>query len=247
MHHSPIAILSDIHSNLDALEAVCTDLDACGVDNILCLGDTIGYAAWPEECVARVRQRGWTTLLGNHDAALGSRSAKEEMNDVAAAGIDYAEKVLRPESRAWLEELPRIVSRPGMVFTHASLDRSEEWPYIVDVASSILHFRQQKAPISFVGHTHRPVVVHLGSRRALKAALPEETPTPLPSSGKIAVNVGSVGQPRDEDPRACYVLYRPDQQEVEFRRVEYDVKAAQKAIRRAGLPAFAAKRLGAGI
>jgi predicted phosphodiesterase len=247
MHRSPIAILSDIHSNLHALDAVIADLKATKVDNVVCLGDFVGYAAFPDECIARVREQGWAAVLGNHDDALDNPSAKEMMNDVAVAGIRYAENHVSVDHRLWLEELPRTLTRSHLIFTHASLERSEEWPYLVDVESALLHFVEQKVPICFVGHTHRPMVINLQDKGKLDVLTPgEEADIQLPSAGKTTVNVGSVGQPRDGDPRACYTLYFPKLHAVEFRRVEYDVRAAQKAIRDAGLPGFAASRLAKG-
>ena len=247
MHRSPLAILSDIHSNLDALEAVTAELDATGVDNGVCLGDVVGYAAYPEECINRVRQRGWHTVLGNHDDALDKPLAKALMNDVANAGLRLAEEQVSSGNREWLDSLPVKLSRTHAVFTHASLDSPEEWPYLIDVESAMLHFLAQQIPLCFVGHTHRPMVLNWQSKSKLDVLIPTQEQIPLLRSGKTTVNVGSVGQPRDGDPRACYVLYFPQTHHVEFRRTPYDVKAAQKAIRKAGLPSFAAKRLAQGF
>ena len=247
MHGGPLAILSDIHSNLDALEVVMAELDAAGIDNVVCLGDVVGYAAYPEECINRVRQRGWHTVLGNHDDALDNPLAKGQMNDVANAGLRLAEKQVSGGNREWLDSLPMKLSRPHAVFTHASLDSSEEWPYLIDVKSALLHFLVQQIPLCFVGHTHQPMVINCQSKSKLDVLIPTQEQILLPKSGKTTVNVGSVGQPRDGDPRACYVLYFPQTHHVEFRRIAYDVKAAQKAIRNAGLPSFTAKRLAQGF
>ena len=250
MHRSPLAILSDIHSNLHALEAVCADLDSLGIDNVVCLGDIVGYAAQPEECINLIRQRGWPSVLGNHDDALDNPLAKNEMNDVANAGIRYSEKQVSAGNREWLASLPKKISRTHEVFTHASLDRSEAWPYLIDVESALLHFLRQRLPLCFVGHTHRPMILSWQLRTKLQVTLPTLPAAhkiPISQSGKTTVNVGSVGQPRDGDPRACYAVYYPNLPAVEFRRVEYDVQAAQKAIHNVGLPAFAAKRLAQGL
>ena len=247
MHRSPLAILSDIHSNLDALEAVTAELDAAGVENVVCLGDVVGYAAYPEECVNRVRQRGWHVVLGNHDDALDNPLAKEQMNDVANAGILLAEKQVSADNRAWLGSLPMKLSRKHAVFTHASLDFSEEWPYLNDVESALLHFLAQQIPLCFVGHTHRPMVINWQGKSKLDILIPSHEQIQLSHSGKTTVNVGSVGQPRDGDPRACFVLYFAHTHHVEFRRIPYDVKSAQKAIRKAGLPPLAASRLAQGF
>ncbi|MFA7343985.1 MAG: metallophosphoesterase family protein [Terrimicrobiaceae bacterium] len=247
MHRSPLAVLSDIHSNLDALEAVTAELDAADIDNVVCLGDVVGYAAYPEECINLIRRRGWHTVLGNHDDALDNTSAKEQMNDMANAGVRLAEKQVSGGNREWLGSLPMKLSRAHAVFTHASLDSSEEWPYLIDVESALLHFLEQQIPLCFVGHTHRPMVINWHHKAKLDVVVPTPEKIPLPRTGKTTINVGSVGQPRDGDPRACYTLYFPNTHHVEFRRVPYDVKAAQKAIRKAGLPPFAANRLAQGF
>jgi len=247
MHRSPLAVLSDIHSNFDALEAVCADLDAAGVDNVVCLGDIVGYAAYPDECITRVRERGWHTVRGNHDAALDKPEAREEMNDVAVAGLRWAEARVSPENREWLASLPLRFHRTHTIFTHASLDHSQEWAYLIDVESALLHFLRQRFPLCFVGHTHRPMILSWQRKTKLEVLIPGPEKIPLSPLGKTTINVGSIGQPRDGDPRACYVLYRPETHQIEFRRVEYDIKAAQKAIRAAGLPSFTAKRLSQGL
>lgn len=247
MHRSPLAILSDIHSNLDALDAVTAELDAAGIDNVVCLGDVVGYAAYPDECISRIRKRGWHTVLGNHDDAMDNAPAKAQMNDVANAGIRLAEKQVSTDNRKWLGALPMRFSRTHMTFTHASLDSSGDWPYLIDVESALLHFLAQQNPLCFVGHTHRPMVVHWQRAAKLDVLIPNEEPFTIAKTGKTTINVGSVGQPRDGDPRACYVRFYPGTHHVEFHRVEYDVKSAQNAIRKAGLPAFAAKRLEQGL
>ena len=247
MHRSPLAILSDIHSNLDALDAVTAELDAAGIDNVVCLGDVVGYAAYPDECINRIRARGWHTVLGNHDDALDNSPAKAQMNDVANAGIRHAEKQVSSENRKWLASLPMRYNRSHTVFTHASLDTSEDWPYLIDVESALLHFLAQQIPLCFVGHTHRPMIIHWQRAAKLDVLIPNGDPIDLAKTGKPPLHLGSVRQPRGRDPRASYVLYFPATHHVEFRRVAYDVKSAQRAICKAGLPAFAAKRLEQGL
>jgi len=246
MHRSPLAVLSDIHSNLHALDAVCADIDRLGIENVVCLGDIVGYAAFPNECISRVRARGWPTVLGNHDHAVGNPATLADMNETAAEGIRFSERSLSAENRAWLAALPTRFIRTRELFTHASLFAPNEWHYIMDVESALLHFLRQRLPLCFVGHTHRPMILSWQRTAGLEAYVPGSGLIPLPSRGKSTVNVGSVGQPRDGDPRACYALYHHKPHEVEFRRVEYDIKAAQLAIREAGLPAFTGRRLAKG-
>lgn len=239
----PVAVLSDIHSNLHALDAVCADLDRLAIQDVVCLGDIVGYAAFPDECASRVRERGWPSVLGNHDAAVGNPVALREMNDTAGAGIRWSERQMSEENRAWLANLPGRITRTREVFTHASLFAPEEWLYLLDVESALLHFFRQRAPVCFIGHTHRPMILSWQRTAGLMAHVPGSGRIPLPARGKVTVNVGSVGQPRDGDPRACYVLYYPTSNEVEYRRVPYDIRSAQQAIREARLPSFTGRRL----
>lgn len=243
MPSRPLAVLSDIHSNLHALDAVCADLDRLGIQDVVCLGDIVGYAAFPDECTARVRERGWPSVLGNHDAAVGNPRTLLDMNDTAGAGIRWAEQKMSADNRAWLAALPARINRPREVFTHASLFAPEEWQYLLDVESALLHFLRQRSPVCFIGHTHRPMILTWQRSAGLEALVPGNGLIPLPARGKVTLNVGSVGQPRDGDPRACYVLYHPKSNEVEFRRVEYDIRAAQQAISQARLPSFTGRRL----
>lgn len=242
-----IAIFSDIHSNLQAFEAVMGDMEKVKPDAMHCLGDIVGYAADPAACLARIRALGCPCILGNHDEAVVSRAdPSETMNETAVAGIRLSRKQLAPDDVAWLEGLPFSQKSKQAVFTHASLSEEEPWLYVIDQYDAEIHFGAQRSRVCFCGHTHRPGIwaEHSDGWIAFRKG---EGEIQLPRDGKVLVNAGSVGQPRDGDRRACYAVFDAERKTVEFRRVEYDIPAAAAAILHARLPRFTAQRLVAGI
>ncbi len=241
--NTPLAVISDIHSNFEALTAVLEDVRSQGVENIVCLGDTVGYASGVRSCVRTVRALGCPVLLGNHDEAACQSRPPEDFNDTAAAGIIFAAARLTEANRSWLSSLPKTLEISGLTFTHASLEKDYEWAYILGADDARMHFEEQRTPIAFCGHTHYPMVwIEESPMGRIRQRLGEGIVS-LPPSGKVLVNVGAVGQPRDGDPRSCYVIYRPETNTVEFRRVSYDLQQTRKKILRAKLPRFTANRL----
>lgn len=241
-----VAVISDIHSNVEALNAVVADIRNLGVDKIICLGDVVGYASGARACLRVLQELGCPTTLGNHDEAVAIDSTHlNDMNDTATAGILFARKRLNPAEKHWLAELPRDLVIDCVQFTHTSLAHPVPWPYIVSEDEARHHFLQQSGHLGFCGHTHRPMV-WMQDRDGRISNKEGKDSISLPDGGKVLVNVGAVGQPRDGDFRACYVIYRPDRKTVEFRRVTYDIKRTKKKIIRAGLPRFTAQRLSFG-
>ena len=241
-----IAVISDIHSNFEALAAVLDDVRSLEVSQVVCLGDIVGYASSVQACMRAVRELGCPVLLGNHDEAACLPAPPPDFNDTATAGIVFAAARLNELDRAWIAALPRTLAIEGVVFTHASLASSFGWPYIISPEDARRHFSAQSSHIAFCGHTHKPMVWWQESPAGQVTQRTGKETMPLPPGGKVLVNVGAVGQPRDGDPRACYVIYRPEQATVEFRRIEYDIKRAKRKIIRAGLPRFTAQRLSLG-
>lgn len=244
----PFALISDIHSNVEALDAVLRDIADAGIGRVLCLGDIVGYGPGARDCVLRVREEGFACLLGNHDdAAADPRARLSDFHEAAAAGIRIARARLSGEEKAWLLALPKAVSISGMQFSHASLAETEEdeWPYVLNPFDAALHFGAQVAPLAFCGHTHTPAVWIEVSPQEIGHVAGSGIMR-LPEKERCLVNVGSVGQPRDGDPRACYVIVR-ESRLVEFRRVEYDIEAAAEKILKAGLPRHNAERLREGL
>jgi len=245
MMQQVIAVFGDIHSNLEALEAVFADMDAIGVQGRVCLGDIVGYAANPSECLELVRSTGCPVVKGNHDAWAADDSALDEIRDSAQSGIEFSRRKLTPEQRDYLAGLPLVISEGDRHYVHASLDGLAEWPYVVEEQDARDHFRAQTHSICFCGHTHVPRVWHQDADGDIRSWRGEGR-IELPSGGKSLINAGSVGQPRDLCPDACYVVFDAGWRWVEFRRVPYDVGKTKRKIMRAKLPRFTAQRLSLG-
>ena len=245
MTASSFAVFSDIHSNLEALAAVLEDIATHGVRRMVCLGDIVGYAANPGKCVNRIRKLGCAVIRGNHDEAASGNCSLEDMRDVAKTGIEFSRRKLTPAQREWLAGLPIAATDGQCEFVHASLYNPSSWPYIFGAEDAMEHFTVQRCRIAFCGHTHVPMVAHLNGTGNLRFARGRGR-VPLFPGGKTLVNVGSVGQPRDGQPQACYVLCDPDADTVEFRRVDYDIARTRRKIMRAKLPRALAERLARG-
>lgn len=244
-----IAIFSDVHSNLEALQAVMADMERLNVQRRYCLGDLVGYGPDPIDCLDIIRDMGCPVLKGNHEAAVASTNFQQEMdeedmNTSALAGIELARKVLSNEQCAWLRGLPMTFAEDDIEFVHGSLDAPGEWWYVLSPDDAWLHFAAQRAPLCFCGHTHNPMLWHAeGSKLSVRPGVGR---LPISDQGKTLVNVGSVGQPRDLNPDACYVIYSREGKWVHFRRVRYDLRKTKKKIKEAGLPNYTARRLSEG-
>ena len=238
-----LAVLGDIHANLDALEAVLADCREQGVTDYLCTGDVVGYNARPHECLEIVRGLGCPVVMGNHDHYVSSCQNLEDFNPHAAAVIEWTRKQLSQDEMGFLSGLPFVVTRMGITLVHATMDDPASFGYVFDHLQAEAHFSHQVTPLCFHGHTHCPMIYEkqIGAVYRIDAQ-----DFRLPVGRKYFVNVGSVGQPRDGDPRAAYVLYDPQGRTIRFRRVEYDVAAAQAKVREAGLPERLAERLAVG-
>jgi len=240
------AIFSDVHSNLEALEAVIQDIGTQSIDRIACLGDTVGYAAEPASCWRRVKSLADISLRGNHDEWAASDIEFLGAHRTAEAGFELARVQLNSKERQELAGLPLTWQDGDVTLVHSSLRSPEQWYYVDCVEEAAMHFVKQRSWLAFCGHTHVPVVIWQSSPTNAIEAADGEGAMELPNSGKVLVNVGSVGQPRDHDPRACYVVFDVEERSIEFRRVEYDVRSSQRRIMEAGLPRFTAERLRVG-
>ena len=245
MADTALAVFSDIHSNLEAFRAVLADMKALKLRHGICLGDVVGYGADPCACVDMLRAMGCPVLLGNHDEAVASEAELGEMNHSARTGIRYARLKLPQEQRNWLGSLPLVIKEDDCEFVHGSLDSPSDWYYAVSPEDVTLHFAAQTCPICFCGHTHDPMFWHWNGQRKLTVRRGHGR-IPIPQGGKTLINAGSVGQPRDGNPDACYVILGPKAEWVEFRRVSYDISKAKAKILKAGLPHFTADRLSVG-
>lgn len=253
------AVLCDVHSNLEALQAVLEDMRGETVDQLLCGGDTVGYGAAPNECLAALHAL-WpdcereACVLGNHDGAVlgGDIGA---LNPLAQRAALWTRAVLNAEHRDWLSRLPLVCRTPDLLLVHASAHAPHQWVYVrpgKDGAvqrCALAAWQEYNRPISVVGHSHQPFVAlarldqpqvetHLVGEGSVALELPDNT-------AGIVINAGSVGQPRDGDPRACYALLAFSERKVTvaLRRVKYDVERARNAIWDAGLPTMLGERL----
>lgn len=239
-----VAVISDIHANLPALEAVLEAVDEAGVDEIWCLGDAVGYGARPRQCLELLIERCAICLQGNHDlAALGEIDIRTFSPGAARAAI-WTRDELGPEGLELISGLGgSSAEREGIGLYHAS-PRDPVWEYVVDseLAEDNLAFQPQR--ISLIGHSHLALYFTRSdeSRRISAVLAPEGTRRPL-DAGRWLINPGSAGQPRDGDPRAAWVLLDTEAPSVEYHRTRYAVEVAAEAIVTAGLPADLAERL----
>jgi len=238
------AIIGDIHANLDALNAVVDDARANGVTDFVCVGDVVGYNACPAECIKIVRDELHAPVVcGNHDHYVSTDSPLSDFTELAAEVVKWTRRQLSSTDIAWLRDLPYSKLHMGFTIVHSTLDMPEHWGYIFDNLTAEASFAYQKTGICFYGHSHVPMV-HRKSQVGIVRLEPQEIPVPIGS--RFLINVGSVGQPRDGDPRASYVVYDAKAHVVKFRRLEYDVEAAMGRVRAAGLPERLAQRLAVG-
>jgi diadenosine tetraphosphatase ApaH/serine/threonine PP2A family protein phosphatase len=237
------AILGDVHGNLAALERVVDDAAAQGASAYVCIGDIVGYNPDPGRCVDTLRELNCVCIRGNHDhyciRAFGSR----EMNEAAKAALEWTRRNVDDDQLCFLRDLPMTAEVGDFSIVHNTLRRTEDWNYVFDTFDAAAHFEQQSTQVCFHGHTHVPLA--FTKHGAVKLRL-FDTLSIAPGT-RYFINVGSVGQPRDRDPRAAYVVYDSESREVTLRRVAYDVAATQSKIMEAGLPNWLAVRLSMGI
>lgn len=236
------AILSDIHSNLEALEAVLTDARERKCTDFVCLGDVVGYNANPHECVERVREMDCPIVKGNHDEQASLIESSRDFNELAEHAIEWTRDNLTDDDKQWLGGLRFQRQVRDFTIVHATLDTPAQWGYVFNNLDAAASFTYQHTAVCFFGHTHVPMafIRDDGVKRMQIDQLRIEI------SRKYFINVGSVGQPRDGDWRAAYCIYNIDQNVVEQRRVKYDLDTAQKKVIKAGLPPLLAERLALG-
>ena len=239
-----IAVLSDIHGNLEAFEAVLADANRTGADALYSLGDIVGYGPSPAACLEIVRSRATVSLAGNHDAAVAGLAPLEEFNEFARWAVAWTAARLDTAQIEYLASLPYTHRGSECLLAHASPVEPERWHYIHGLADIDERFAAFAERLCFIGHSHRPGIYAIGGGHSVERAAPRETLRP---GLRYLINVGSVGQPRDRDPRACYALYDDAGGRVELRRVEYPLERTQERMRAAGIPAFLSDRLAAGV
>jgi len=238
------AVISDIHGNLAALEAVLAAVDADAPDELWCLGDLVGYGPRPSECCELVAARAQICLCGNHDLAVRGTLDLFEFSGDAAAAAAWTREVLSPQARTYLDSLESAGEREGVALYHGSA-RDPVWEYVLSDEAAAATLALTDAALVLVGHSHAALQVALGERVHEGALAPAGTELEL-SGARRLLNPGSVGQPRDGDVRAAWLLLDLAAGHASFRRVEYDIARTQAEIRAAGLPEPLAARLALG-
>jgi predicted phosphodiesterase len=236
------AIIADIHGNLEAFQVVLQDIKEQKCTHVACLGDVVGYNANPKECLDIVRSMNVPCVKGNHDEYCSTEETMEGFNPAAAEAVQWTRKQLTDDDRKWLRDLKYQRMVTNFTIVHATLDGPQRWGYVFDKLAAAASFTYQTTNVCFFGHTHVPVafmrdsMVRGGTYSKFK----------IEAGKKYFVNVGAVGQPRDNNPKAGYVVYDTIEGTIELRRLDYDIGAAQKKIRAAGLPERLAERLAYG-
>ena len=240
-------ILGDVHANLSALHTVLDAFEREGVERVLSVGDVVGYGAAPRECIALLREIGAQVVRGNHDAAVVGQIDLLYFNNVARQAVLWTQSVVSEEECAWLAGLPYTLDTEHCTVAHGTLHRPELFDYIQSTTDADPSLDVMELPVCFVGHTHVPVTLMRLHDDPLRTAYTTDYEIDLSDARHALVNVGSVGQPRDEDPRAAYAIYDSDRDVVRIERVAYDIDAEARRIRRAGLPGMLADRLALGV
>jgi predicted phosphodiesterase len=236
------AIISDIHGNVEALEAVLNDIKNRNIQTIICLGDIVGYYPDPEKCVELVRKRVDYCVAGNHDYAAINKIDIQTFTYYAFVAMEWTRNSISENAKQFLASLPLKIEKDGIYFTHSSPSNAQDWIYVFpdseeavfEAFSSLVH------RVNFIGHTHWPSIM---IQEDDKIILYSEHTITLNKKNFYLINVGSVGQPRDFDSRSCYAIYDTDSEEVSLVRVPYDFSITQKKIMEKNLPPFLAQRL----
>lgn len=236
------AIFGDIHANLEALQAVLAHAANQGCTEHVCVGDIVGYAANPRECLDVVRQLGCPVVKGNHDEEAILDTSLEGLNPLAKQAMEWTRDQLTRDEREYLGNLKLVRQVRDFTIVHATLDTPGSWTYVTNKFDAMASFSYQFTQLCFYGHTHTPRIYVKGD----SVEPLEEMQVTLEMGRKYFINVGSTGQPRDGDWRASYAVYDGENQAVTIHRIEYDIQTAQDKINDAGLPEMLANRLSLG-
>jgi len=236
-----LGILADIHSNLEALNATLSALK--GVSNYICPGDIVGYGPNPNECVEIIRDLSCRTVAGNHDLASIGKLDTSSFNSEARDAVNWTSRVLTVDNRKFLEDLPEYLEGDSFEIVHGSLSSHVE-QYITDIESGASTIKLMKKDLCFVGHLHIPLVIVRNKEGKYDGwQLNDGDVIDASRFDKVVINVGSIGQPRDMDPRASFGIFDTDARTIEIRKVEYNIAAVQEKMRKADLPDFLIERL----
>jgi diadenosine tetraphosphatase ApaH/serine/threonine PP2A family protein phosphatase len=239
-----IGIFSDIHGNLQALDMILRVLtENEQVDQLYCCGDIVGYGGNPNECCERIRSIDCPTVAGNHDHAALAMTDISYFNEIAKTAIRWTGEVLKPENVEYLRSLPMQIEDEEVLIVHASPKEPEAWNYILTLGDARMNFEFFKHKVCFIGHSHQPFIIEYSEG---SLSCPSDPRVAVVDDRRYLVNVGSVGQPRDGNPDACYALYDRAEKYIEIKRITYDLDGAKQAILGNNLPQQLADRLNHG-
>lgn len=232
-------IFGDIHANLEALSAVLRAYSEEKIDRYFCVGDIVGYGADPSQCLQKIRELNCLTVAGNHDYAVAEKLPTDYFNAYAREAVNWTKRQLSAEELEFLSNLQLVAEVDSITLVHGTLKYPEMFDYIQTTYDAYLSLQLLRNKVCFVGHSHVPIAF-----LQTETIVPTyETEIPLRNVGKALINVGSVGQPRDENPKAAYAIYDSDEKKVWIKRVDYDINKAGAKILKAGLPPILAERL----
>lgn len=237
------AFISDIHANLEALEAAIEDIESQNVDEIVCLGDIVGYGANPNECVDLVVKHCPIILLGNHDAAAIEQLSTQHFNIHAKLAIEWTAQALRNDIKDLLAELPLRTTINQMTLVHATPYEPNMWYYITSLEEAAFNFQFFDTQICLVGHTHIPIIIVLDTSKELYVHQDSSIRAADTDGARLLINVGSIGQPRDRNPKSCYGIFDTETTEFVYRRVAYNIDKTQQKMKKIKMPEFLVSRL----
>lgn len=237
------AFISDIHANLEALEAVLEDISSQSIDEVICLGDIVGYGANPNECCDLVKKNCPVTLLGNHDAAAVDQLSTQHFNIHAKIAIEWTSQNLKIDSEEFLETLPFKATKPSMTLVHATPYEPNMWYYITSLEEAAFNYQFFDTQLCLVGHTHIPIIIVLDKDKELYVHQDSVVHLDDIKESRLLINVGSVGQPRDRNPKSCYGIFDSDAGEFSYRRVSYNIEKTQAKMKKIKMPEFLINRL----
>jgi predicted phosphodiesterase len=241
-----IAMISDIHANVEALEAAMTHIDSQGVDEIICLGDVVGYGANPNECFAIVNKRCSQTLLGNHDAAAIGALSTQYFNIHAKIAIEWTAEHLSETTRSLIEKLPLTKIDSDITFVHATPYEPKMWYYITSLEEAAFNFQFFNTTHCFVGHTHIPMIIVLNEKKEVYVHQGDSIDYGALKGSRFLINIGSIGQPRDRNPKSCYGIIDTEKTTFSYQRVEYNISKTQEKMKKIKMPEFLITRLAEG-
>jgi len=238
------AIVADIHGNLEAFIEVKKQLKKENIDKYICLGDIVGYGANPKECIELSKRLFDIIIAGNHDWASCGLFDVKYFNPYAREAVLWTQNVINEEEKNFLRSLPLTCQVDNFEIVHGSLHHPDEFNYILSVSEALKTFKLMKTQICFIGHSHAPVILSKDDKNEIKCI--NENEVKLENNLSYIINVGSVGQPRDGNPKSSYCIYDTDKKMIKIKRIAYPVAVAGDKIIKAGLPPFLAVRLSAG-